>query len=68
MYLYVASINFSKNALCALCNSFIYVIGILEPIILLDLLGLRQCEEKLEISERPWHEPLKEFCLEVGRT
>ena len=33
--------------------------------ILLDLLGLKFCEDKLEISERPWHEPLREFCLEV---
>ena len=34
--------------------------------VLLDLLGVRFCEDKIEISERPWHEPLKEYSLEVS--
>ena len=45
--------------------SIITILGILEPMILLDLVGVRWCEDKMVISERTWHEPLREFCLEV---
>ena len=37
--------------------------GILEPLVLLDFLGVRLGEEGLVLSERRWHESLREFCV-----